>query len=155
MTVMTNLESRDKRRPCRRGRARVLGLALLLGLPLLAVAQLKNEPSATTATIRLVIDYRDGVEKHFTAIAWKDGLTVFDALAAAKASPHGISFASNGSGETTFINQIDDLKNEGARGGKRNWTYEVNGKLADRSAAVYGLKAGDQVRWSFSDRKMK
>lgn len=136
-------------------RWRLLAVGLLAGLPLVAWAQIKKESPAASATIPLVIDYRDGVEKHFTAIAWKEGLTVLDALSAAKASPHGITFASTGSGETTFITQIDDLKNEGARGGKRNWTYEVNDKLADRSAAVYGLKAGDRVRWSFSDRKVK
>lgn len=133
----------------------MLGMALLTALPVLAWGQSAKEPPAKLTTIPLVIDYRDGVEKHFTAIAWKEGLTVLDALAAAKASSHGITFASTGSGETTFITQIDDLKNEGARGGKRNWTYEVNDKLADRSAAVYGLKAGDRVRWSFSDRKVK
>ncbi len=132
-----------------------LGASVLLFLPLFAWAQMKSDVPARPSTIPLVIDYRDGVEKHFTAITWKAGITVLDVMTAAKASPHGITFASNGSGETTFINQIDDLKNEGARGSRRNWTYEVNGKLADRSAAVYGLKAGDQVRWSFSDRKVK
>jgi len=136
-------------------RRKVLAVVLLLGLPVIAWAQLKKEAPPPSSTIPLVIDYRDGVEKHFTALAFKEGMTVLDLLVEAKASPHGITFSSTGSGETTFVTQIDDLKNEGVRGGKRNWTYEVNDKLADRSAAVYGLKPGDQVRWSFTDRKVK
>lgn len=143
-----------RRRPSQNFRL-VLGASVLFCLPLITWAQLKSDAPPRPSTIPLVIDYRDGVEKHFTAIAWKEGLTVLDVLSAAKASPHGITFASTGSGETTFVNQIDDLKNEGARGGRRNWTYEVNGKLADRSAAVYVLKSGDRVRWSFTDRKVK
>jgi len=115
---------------------------------------MKNDPPPAATTVRLVIDYQDGVEKHFTAIPWKAGMTVMDAMAAAKASPRGITYSTTGSGETAFVTQIDDLKNEGARGGKRNWTYRVNDTLADRSAAVYGLKAGDRVCWSFSTRKM-
>lgn len=136
-------------------RNRLLAPALMIALPAVVLGQLNKEGNAKVTTVPLVIDYRDGVEKHFTALAWKEGMTVLDVLTAAKAASHGITYASTGSGETTFITQIDDLKNEGARGAGRNWTYEVNDKLADRSAAVYGLKAGDRVRWSFSERKVK
>lgn len=134
---------------------RLPALGLLAILPIAAMGQLNQEGQTKPSTVPVVIDYRDGVEKHFTALAWKEGMTVLDVLNAAKASPHGITFTSTGSGETTFVTQLDDLKNEGARGSRRNWTYEVNGKLADRSAAVYVLKPGDQVRWSFSNRKVK
>jgi len=134
---------------------RLFVLGCFVAVPAFALAQAtKNDAPPAATTIRLVIDYKDGVEKHFTAIPWKAGMTVLDAMEAAKASPHGITYGTTGSGETTFISQIDDLKNEGSRGGKRNWTYQVNDKLADRSAAVYGLKAGDRVCWSFSTRKM-
>lgn len=133
----------------------MLGLLSAIGVaPMLAWADADKPKATESAVVRVEIDYGDGVEKHFTAIPWKAEMTVLDAMAAAKASPHGITFVSTGSGETTFISQIDDLKNEGARGGKRNWTFEVNGKLANRSAGVYGLKSADRVRWSYSPRKM-
>ena len=99
-----------------------------------------------TDAIRLVIDYNDGVEKHFTAIAWKSGMTVMDAMLAAKKHPRGISFEYKGKGATTLLTKIDDLKNEG-RG--RNWLYRVNDKPADRSMGILELKAGDTVLWKF------
>lgn len=115
----------------------------------------EDSSAAKAQTVRLVVDYGDGVEKHFAALNWKKGLTVLDALNAAKASPHGITFEHAGSGETTFVTRIDDLKNEGARGGKRNWTYRVNEKLVDKGAGTYELKAGDAVRWVYSDKGLK
>jgi hypothetical protein len=58
----------------------------------------------------------------------------------------GIKFVHQGTGERILITAIDDLKNEG-RGS--NWLYEVNGKLADKSAGIYELSAGDAVLWRF------
>ncbi|MEX0711241.1 MAG: DUF4430 domain-containing protein [Pirellulales bacterium] len=104
-------------------------------------------PKPKAKTLRVVIDYGDGVEKHFTRLAWSDGLTVLDAMQAASESPHGIAFKYTGRGETAFATQIDDLKNQGA--GKKNWMYSVNGKRADRSFGVYKPAAADVVRWEF------
>ncbi|MCI0357698.1 MAG: DUF4430 domain-containing protein [Planctomycetaceae bacterium] len=39
-----------------------------------------------------------------------------------------------------------EQKNEGAG---RNWTYEVNGKRADKSCGVWVLHAGDKVLWLY------
>ena len=108
-------------------------------------AQAARKPKART--VRVVIDYGDGVEKHFTRLAWSDGMTVLDSMQAASESPHGITFKYRGRGETAFSTQIDDLKNEGA--GKKNWMYSVNDKRADRSFGVYQLEASDVVRWEF------
>lgn len=102
--------------------------------------------------VRVIIDYADGVEKHFNRIEWKNGMTVMDAMNAAKASTHGITFAHSGSGETAFVTQIDDLKNEGGKGRQRNWTYRVNDKLVDKGAGSYELKEKDVVRWVYSSK---
>ncbi|MDA1049804.1 MAG: DUF4430 domain-containing protein [Planctomycetota bacterium] len=99
-----------------------------------------------TEAVRLVIDYNDGVEKHFNAIAWKTGMTVMDAMLAAKKHPRGISFEHKGNGQTALLTKIDDIENEG-RG--RNWLYRVNGKPGDRSMGIFELKAGDTVLWKF------
>jgi len=104
-----------------------------------------DEPPKTVA---LVIDYADGVQKHFPQMRWKDGMTVLDLLEAAQKHPRGIRFEYRGRGATAFLLQIDDLKNEG-RG--RNWVYRVNGKLADRSFAVQKLEARDRVVWEFGE----
>lgn len=96
--------------------------------------------------VRLVIDYNDGVEKHFNAIVWKSGMTVLDAMLAAKKHPRGISFEHKGKGATVLLTKIDEVANEG-RG--RNWLYRVNGKPGDRSIGIFELKAGDAILWKF------
>jgi hypothetical protein len=45
------------------------------------------------------------------------------------------------------LTSINGVANEGAGG--NNWTYEVNGRSGDRSYAVYELRAGDRVLWTF------
>jgi hypothetical protein len=127
----------------------------------LASARPASSPSlgeATEAgsehTIRLIIDYADGVQKHFTALPWKKDMTVFDAMHAAKASSHGITFQHTGSGSTAFLTKIDDLQNEGGSG-KRNWLFWVNTSLGDKSCGVYKLDPADVVLWKFSSQQMK
>ncbi len=99
-------------------------------------------------TVQLIIDYGDGVQKHFTALEWKDGMTVLDALEAAQKHPRGIKFVYRGKGETAFLTQIDELENEG-RG--RNWVYRVNGELAKKSFAILTVKAADTILWTFGE----
>ena len=103
--------------------------------------------------VRLIIDYNDGVEKHFTRLAWTKDMTVLDAMKQAQRSPHGITFRYTGRGATAFLTQIDDLKNQG--GGKKNWLYRVNGKLASKGFGVYVLEADDVVNWKFQQYRFK
>jgi len=120
------------------------------GLVLAALVCLSGGPRLVAAdkpeTVRLVIDYNDGVEKHFNAIAWKSGMTVMDAMLAAKKHRRGISFEHRGKGATALLTKIDDVENEG-RG--RNWLYRVNGEPGDRSMGIFELQAGDTVLWKF------
>ena len=98
------------------------------------------------ASVRLVVDYGDGVETHFTALKWANGMTALDALSAAKSHKHGISFEQRGSADTALVTKIGDLKNEG---NGKNWLYSVNGKPGEVSAGIQPLKAGDAVLWKF------
>jgi hypothetical protein len=118
-------------------------------LALLAVACWPASAPAQDAkphTIRLVVDYGDGAQVHWTALSWREGMTVLDALAAAAKHPHPITFETRGTGASTLVTRIGDLKNEGTG---RNWLYSVNGKLANVGAGAYQLKAGDAVLWEF------
>lgn len=99
--------------------------------------------------VHLIVDYSDGSEKHFPALQWREGMTVLDALRAAQSHPRGIRFESKGSGETAFLVSIDGLANEGGGSGERNWLFEVNGKLGNRSCGDFQLKASDTVKWMF------
>ena len=116
-------------------RRSLCGCALLL-LGYSAATTSAAEPAADK-TVRMTIDYGDGVRKEFTALPWKEGATVFDAMQSAVKHPRGIKVEHRGSGATTLITAIDGLKNEGAG---RNWLYEVNEKLGETSCAVAELK---------------
>jgi hypothetical protein len=98
-------------------------------------------------TVRLTIDYGDGVQKTFVALPWRNQMTVFDALKEAEQHERGIRVQHTGSGVTIFITSIDGLDNEGARG--RNWRYTVNDQPAGSSAGVMQLSQGDMVLWRF------
>ena len=131
-------------------RRKLLGAMLLCPLLILASVAHSDEPKPATEenkeTVKLTIDFGDGVQKTFLALAWNKDSTAFSALETAAKHPRGIKFTHQGKGATLLVTAIDELKNEG-RG--RNWLYEVNGKLGDRSSAVMPLKAGDSILWRF------
>ena len=115
---------------------------------LLAGSLPASRADESAKTVQLSIDYGDGAVKSFTAISWKEKLTVLGALEAAAKHPRGVQFKHRGSGSSAFVTAIDDLANEG-RG--KNWTYQVNGKRADKSCGVWELKPGDAVVWRYGE----
>ncbi len=97
-------------------------------------------------TVTLIIEFGEkGKTKKFDQIAWKQKMTVLDAMNAVKGKSPGIKFTYRGKGAFALLTEIDGTKGEGAGG--LNWLYRVNGKLADRGFAVYVLRAGDRVVW--------
>ncbi len=119
-----------------------LACAAVLSVPLTQAGA--AEPK--TDVVRLVVDYGDGVQVHFSALPWKSGMTVLDALGAAQNHKHGITFVQRGKGAMAMITQIADVKNQG-RG--KNWLFAVNGQQADVGAGARELKPGDTVLWEF------
>jgi hypothetical protein len=127
--------------------------ARLLGAVLLIVATASDRAQAQSATVRLVIDYGDGVSKTITGLPWAKGSTVLDVMNAAKSRQHGITFSYTGSSASAFLTRIDDVANEG--GGKENWQLWVNTSYADKSFAVYELQPSDVVFWRFTMQEGK
>lgn len=134
----------------------VLSCVLALGPRGLIAAEPAKAPAparnaeAAAKTVTLIIDFGDGFEKRYTALAWRHGLTALGALEAAKSHPRvPLAFESTGSDVMAFVKSIDGVANEGAQGAKRNWLFSVNGTFADKSAGVFILSAGDTVRWHF------
>ena len=123
---------------------------LLVTMPPVPAAGADDTATTTVAarTVKLIVDYGDGVEKHFTSIAWRDAMTVQDVTIAATKVARGIQIKQRGRKATAFLSQIDDLANQ-ATG--KSWIYRVNGKLADRSFGVHAVAAGDVITWSFED----
>ena len=106
-------------------------------------------PAPAKTHVLLVIDYGDGVQKHFTGIEHKPGMTAMDAILFAKSHARGIKLDSTGKGETAFITAIDDLKNEGSGKDKKNWQFFINDEFATRGPGATPLKPGDTVRWVY------
>jgi hypothetical protein len=119
-------------------------LGFILAAAFVCGSLLGDEPASV---VRLTIDYGDGVQKTFTSLKWKEKMTVFDALKAAKNHPRGIKVSHIGSGAGVFITAIDGVTNEGAGG--RNWRYTVNDTPAQVGAGGMELKAGDVIVWRF------
>jgi hypothetical protein len=122
----------------------------LLATMLLVIGATGDWAIAQTATIRLVVDYGDGVVKTINGLPWSKGATVLDVMNAAKVRPHGVDFKYTGSGATAFLTQIDDVQNEGGGTGKKNWQFWVNTTYGDRSFGVYEVQAHDVVFWRFA-----
>jgi hypothetical protein len=137
-------------------RAGAVGVAVVLAGGLVVGGAVADEKAAATKTVRLVVDYGDGVEKHFTALAWKEGLSVLEALGLAKGHSRGITFEYKDFGGDLgyLITKIDDLENEGGGSGARNWVYRVNDKLGTEACNRRELQADDVVRWTFEHLKL-
>ena len=103
-----------------------------------------GEPKPAGNSVSVVVDYNDGVQKHFTRVSWRSGMTVLDAMQAIAKHPRGIQFSHRGTGARALLYRIDDLEN---RANGRNWLYRVNGKLADRSFGIRKIEKGDAVLW--------
>jgi hypothetical protein len=128
----------------------VIALFVAAGLPAWGLGRTTAraaEPKA--ATVRLVVDYGDGVETHFKALPWREGMTVLDALDAAGKHPHGVAYKKRGAGGGALITQIGDVANEGGGRENKNWLFYVNDKQATASAGKTTLAAGDVALWRF------
>lgn len=112
-------------------------------------ATVARPPEAAGRTVALTIDYGDGRRISLEPVAWRQGMTVYDLTREAPRSDLRLKVL--GSGESAFLASLDGIENEGADG--RNWTYAVDGKMADRGFAVYELEPGNQVLWTFGKQR--
>src|SRR5436190_24218213 len=80
-----------------------IGLAYATAISQQANADPPKEPEAAKDTVKLVIDYGDGVQKVFASIPWTKETTVMDALETASKHPRGIKFTHQGKGEAVLV----------------------------------------------------
>lgn len=135
---------------------RMVGLTLFGGL---IVAMLPAQVPAAVAgpamlatgqeeTVSLAVKFGDAREEMLVEdIPWRETMTVFDVMRAAKQKNSDFTFKHRGTGETLFVLEIADQANEGAGG--KNWTFLVDDKLGQRSCGVVTVKAGQRVTWRF------
>lgn len=136
--------TRDPRSAMRLRRISVFVFVLAIVAASARAAEPKAEP--TRPSVRLVVDYGDGLQLHLPAIAWREGMTAVDTLTAMQKHPHGIPFVHRGSGAATMVTKIGDLKNEGDG---KNWIFYLNEKRSEIGAGGVKLKPGDAVLWKF------
>ncbi len=125
----------------------VLVVAVLLAANSWTAAAAADDSKAET--VALVVDFGDGAEVRLKSLAWREDMTVLDAVEAAGAHPHGVKFKLRGSGSTAFVTQIGDVKNEGGGAKSRNWIYSVEGEQPDVGIGGFRLKPGHVILWKF------
>jgi len=107
----------------------------------------RENAASKAKTVRIEVDYSDGVQKVLTAVPWKPKMTGGDAMEFATKHKRGVKIKVRGKGANSLLEKIDDLQNGGARG--PNWVFRVNGKLGNRSFAITPLNPGDTILWKF------
>lgn len=126
---------------------------LLLATPAVVSGQ-GDTPAAAPAAhshVTLIVEYADGIEKRWTKLDWKPGMTVAQALSVADnmPAPMGLNAVTRGEGERYFVEQIDGLENQGGGKADPNWLFFVNGQMAKKSAGVIAVAAGDTITWRY------
>lgn len=99
----------------------------------------------TGQVVQIMIDFGD--RQLQDEVAWTPRMTAFDALKAQLKDPGRIDYS--GSGETLFINSVDDYANQGGGDTNKNWVFWVNQTLGDRSSGDFQLDADDIVEWKY------
>lgn len=84
-----------------------------------------------------------GGGSHGGAVAYRDGMTAYDALVAAdgNVNARGTQFG-------TYVAAIDGLA-EKEHGSMSGWVYAVNGVEPNTACSNYVLSAGDTVTWTY------
>lgn len=75
--------------------------------------------------------------------------TVLDVLKKATRSQK-LQMEYTGSGATAYVQGIDNLY-EFDKGSGSGWMYSVNGKFPNRSAGIWPLSPGDDIRWLYTE----
>ena len=97
-------------------------------------------------TVILQFDYGNGFSKQYKTLSLSSGDTVLDAMKTMQKHPQKIPFKTRGSGELTFITEIDLIRNEG---NGKNWVFYVNGQRANVGVGSYKLQANDRIVWKY------
>ncbi|HJV45165.1 MAG TPA: DUF4430 domain-containing protein [Bacillota bacterium] len=115
--------------------------------PVTKLAPQPNE-SDQTLSVSIIGDKEHGVILSAQSIQIQQGDTVLDVLSRVTKNKK-IQMEYSGLKATAYIRGIDNLY-ELDEGPKSGWMFKVNGKISDRSAGTYGVKAGDSIEWFYT-----
>lgn len=162
------MEKTDKRQPHDQGpqptgKPPRWGAPALLAVILVAIVvsqtALRREPpapapdlgpaAASSESVMLVIDTAAG-EPVAGAVAWREGMTVLDALEAAPQGWPG-PIERTGAGAGAFVSTIKGIANDPA--GDRFWQYYIDGQRGEVGAGARVLEPGERVLWKFAPQE--
>lgn len=104
-------------------------------------------PAPAGEQVALTIDFGNGARREFDALPWREGMTVGDAMAAAREFQPAIAYTQRGTAAGAFLTSLEGVANEGSDG--RNWLYRVDDLPGESSFAVHPLAPGQRVLWIF------
>lgn len=129
------------------GPASTPGAAIKPGKEQGRVAEAEAESDFVTLTIVGAPDI--GTIMETTKVDIGDSKTVLDVLKKAARSQK-MQMEYTGTGATAYVQGIDNLY-EFDKGSGSGWMYSVNGKFPNRSAGIWPLSPGDDIRWLYTE----
>ena len=99
-------------------------------------------------TVGLIIQWDSQRRMPMFEAPWSPGMTVRDAMLAAQRADL-LTFQEEGEGDAAMLTAISGVENQGGATDSFNWTFQVNGVMADKSFGVFELQKGDIVSWKF------
>lgn len=129
------------------GPASTPGAAIKPGKEQGRVAEAEADSDFVTLTIVGAPDI--GTIMETTKVDIGDSKTVLDVLKKAARSQK-MQMEYTGTGATAYVQGIDNLY-EFDKGSGSGWMYSVNGKFPNRSAGIWPLSPGDDIRWLYTE----
>ncbi len=128
-----------------------------IGISLICLASGCEQTGTSTArldtgkvagTVQLVIEFKSDRKNISVDVPCSADSTVYTILERAQ-NLGDVKYKATGQTDPafTFVNSIGGVDNLAAKGD--NWIYSVNGELGDKSSALYEVKPGDEVTWTF------
>jgi hypothetical protein len=110
-------------------------------------------PSARPSgqTVALTIDFGNGAKREFSALPWRNGMTVADLMEAAHHFRPPITYTQKGIGAQAFLTSLEGVAHQTSQG--NFWFYEINGKRGIRSFGIQPLLSSDRVLWIFGPQE--
>jgi len=102
-------------------------------------------------TVALTIDFGNGAKREFSALPWRNGMTVADLMEEGRHFQPPITYTQQGTGSHAFLTTLEGVVGQANEG--KFWLFEINGKHGTRSFGVQSLNPGDRILWRFGSQK--
>nr|WP_249435693.1 DUF4430 domain-containing protein [Paenibacillus sp. Marseille-Q4541] len=109
----------------------------------------EETPKSNVITITIIGSPNEGTMMETVTVEIGEMKTVLDSLKNVTRSSK-MQMEYSGTGATAYVKGINNLY-EFDNGAGSGWMYSVNGKFPNRSAGVWPLQPGDDIRWLYTE----